>query len=213
VIAIIAILASMLLPALNKARETAKASKCLNNLKQHGTALALYIDSFDEVLISTRDSACHAEWFIRLQDYGLNEECTKCPSVTGYAASQSDPRLIVVDTYKNYSPGTSYALNYDNYSGNVPHATPPCNHYEPGVDGPTNIKMANIKDPSNTLWCLDYIFAFAGSHTGSVDKFRNATANYSLRHSDKMNTLWCDGHAASWRPGELKANMLTGEID
>ena len=44
VIAMIAILAGMLLPVLNKARATAMATKCTNNLKFLGQCMSLYID-------------------------------------------------------------------------------------------------------------------------------------------------------------------------
>ncbi len=48
VVAIIAILAGMLLPALNKARDKAKGVACLNNLKQQGLALQNYFNDWKE---------------------------------------------------------------------------------------------------------------------------------------------------------------------
>ena len=54
VIAIIAILAGMAMPALGRARESGRRSACLNNLKQIGTGIELYIDAFNGFLPSCR---------------------------------------------------------------------------------------------------------------------------------------------------------------
>lgn len=43
-IAIIAILASLLLPALGRAKEKSKAARCNSNLHQHALAFAMYTD-------------------------------------------------------------------------------------------------------------------------------------------------------------------------
>ena len=67
VIAIIAILAAMLLPALNKARDRAKMIHCTNNLKQLGTAYAMYVSENRDCLIpSIFDSAGKDRWYMRI---------------------------------------------------------------------------------------------------------------------------------------------------
>lgn len=82
VVAIIAILAAMLMPALSEARERARAVKCINNLKQIGVAFELYIQDYDS-------------WFppqgvtgldkLRDGGYITNDNVFKCPSDRTYA--------------------------------------------------------------------------------------------------------------------------------
>ena len=48
VIALIAILAGMLLPALNNARERGRSAKCISNLKQLGQGILLYSQDHDD---------------------------------------------------------------------------------------------------------------------------------------------------------------------
>ena len=54
VIAIIAILAAMLLPALQQARERGKNIACVNNLKQQGTEVTMYINDYQGYIVPAK---------------------------------------------------------------------------------------------------------------------------------------------------------------
>lgn len=69
VIAVIGILAALLLPALNKARDKARTIQCLNNLKNIGMAQIEYTSDFQDWIIATR-SVDSKDWYYVLSGAG-----------------------------------------------------------------------------------------------------------------------------------------------
>jgi prepilin-type N-terminal cleavage/methylation domain-containing protein/prepilin-type processing-associated H-X9-DG protein len=79
VIAIIAILAALLLPALKGARESAKATKCISNLKQLGIAYHLYLDD-NNGCFPTYDAVGYPGYSMLGRYSGNSKEVLLCPS-------------------------------------------------------------------------------------------------------------------------------------
>ena len=109
VIAIIAILAAILFPVFSQAREKARATACISNLRQLGTAMSLYaIDNDDMLMQNTQhqfeDKKLKVHWSFVVQPYVKNEGVFVCRTDPKPAAPIK-PEEIMVSHY-------SYLVNY-----------------------------------------------------------------------------------------------------
>jgi prepilin-type N-terminal cleavage/methylation domain-containing protein/prepilin-type processing-associated H-X9-DG protein len=127
VIAIIAILAAILFPVFAQAKAAAKKTACLSNLRQMGTAFALYGNDYDDRLPDRRDlklslpggyrpwttwppSDPRAGWAqIVLEPYMKSRVLLNCPSVQGSRLG-NDVRVVQPIQEGPGSPSTNYWL-------------------------------------------------------------------------------------------------------
>lgn len=177
VIAIIAILAGMLLPALNKAREKAKTIKCAANLKQFGTAFNMYADDFDGYLPAMRGTSgpnYFPFWFEAMLPY-VSEGVYICPTAVD---SKYDTGLEGRDN-------VAYGLNKKISPAWTDH-----------------VRAIKPKAPSQTILLGDS-YGQGANHIWKAAIVPEATLpsnnwNYGAddRHASGLNALYVDGHVA-----------------
>ena len=152
VIAIIAILAAILFPVFAKAREKARQTSCLSNVKQLGIGIMMYVQDYDETYPRTSyldgGGVNDWTWTSVTQPYVKSNQVFVCPS-----DKQPCPPLTVKGVAYQQVPLFSYITNYN---------VIPAHDWQP----PT---MAAIDEPAGTIMVAERrpLFDSAGAPMAS----------------------------------------------
>ena len=210
VIAIIAILAAILLPALNSARERGRSASCISNLKQISSSASMYADDNSEYFPSsqgpspnvTDQSKTDVSWILRLLAgrYASNEIFI-CPT---FAGSTSRPDRI---SWLKQKTLTDFAGDFNNfkYMGyGMNYRVAP---YDGNDDLLPPIKRNQIRP--TTFFVMDMLSSYA-LNSASIAGFHlslgRLPSNYKTGHcgvpgalhgTNVTNTSWVDGHVTS----------------
>ena len=219
VIAMIAVLASMLLPALNKARGRAEAIKCISNLKQCHMSEWFYSETYDGYFVQyTRGRSwvkCLMEW----SDF-KSYRMAGCPSIRGSVTASNPTDLTGNGTSWPWGAQVlwcTYGIYRSRGDANYESIKETAGDFAYGVGGSNEthtLKLARIRHPSRTELIVDTMFG-AGSgiakignsnnyfHTGIVEN-----SGPWLGHSNRCNVSFADGHAASQSWEQLQESPM-----
>ncbi len=200
VIAIIAILAAILFPVFAQARDKARQTACLSNVKQIGTAFMMYAQDYDEYLPLTTYPVVANTWTDQAQPYIKNRQVFRCPSdrSQNWTTPQATPSSIL-DPTPPVLRRASYFLNaymsgssqYANLAGVAAPAS--VIYLGESQDGVTRDHFHpfnwNQETPANPLYS-------GFMHGATFDDAKNETKELALRrHADGSNFVYLDGHA------------------
>ncbi|MFA6102995.1 MAG: DUF1559 domain-containing protein [Victivallaceae bacterium] len=195
VIGIITILCSLLLPALNKARQTARGIQCASNQKQMGIGFLSYLNDCNSLPVGSTSSPTGSWCFQTARYVGVKWGAANTFPIGGpaifYCPSSQLSTLISSIPLYNLSYG------YNRF------------YYDPGYNG-AYYNYHKIPTPSAYFLTGDIKYYATDVDMSSVVTYvignRNSLAEayvsyFSYRHKSQQNILFMDGHVAPRRRG------------
>ncbi len=206
VIAIIAILAGMLLPALNSAREKARAISCTSNQKQILLDFGMYAnDNQDFWPVYITYGTDRVPWSVALNQDKIEKSGWK-PLKYNYCPS--NPRPATANHYNIYGAKMAwYDLGYEEPYAGVK------NPYVPATGNDYFLNAKKVKNPSSYFQICDSMRSDAankGLNIYYIDK-HDATKGIPLIHQQGANLGFVDGHAGQESAAKLKKRASDGD--
>jgi prepilin-type N-terminal cleavage/methylation domain-containing protein/prepilin-type processing-associated H-X9-DG protein len=212
VIAIIAVLAAILFPVFAQAREKARQTSCLSNVRQLGTAYAMYLQDYDEIFPphvtertapsgtpDTAEARAAYTYKTKLAPYTKSAQIFKCPSAPAWPAPA--PRFWYPTDYGNNHNETNLVSASQRawYTAN------------PDFGFNETTSLASLAYPARFIVIGDAGRAAGTPSRGgmypqpwSFDDAKNIESSqqgrFLARHQGGGNIAYADGHAKFVRP-------------
>ncbi len=210
VIAIIAILAAMLLPALNQAREKALNISCANKMKQFGLSESFYQqDNHDYLVPATMFGSIH--WYNRLNLYDSTNfsrmsraaspvRVIALPLCPKSEAEHGQPMSLgSISKFELWSSSGAVQGSQGGYSkfqwttGYWTNSQTPDNcSYKP-------FKLSSVKQPGNKFLVFEANYVALWDDAGFYNALPNGAGGWNRHGNNAINTLRVDGHVESFK--------------